>query len=273
MNVLRTLSQTLLLASVISSSLMVSNQPGHSQVDPSQPNESISPAEASPDRFFDGLIPNQIVFNAPPPPNQGTPGGRAQGGASRGPCRDYEELTALVPTTDGIVWGRTTEVNPSIWFYLPEPLTDETLVEFIVQDAADNYIYDANLTVPNTPAGLIQFDIEPEDNRLRPDQLYTWTLIVYCDPAQPTEFVFVKGTLQYMTTDADLQAQLAIANPLEQAKLYAANGIWHDALSILAEQYQAHPSNAELSQAWDNLLQQVSLDPLAIQPFSTCCTD
>jgi hypothetical protein len=219
----------------------------------------------------DALRGSQILFNAPPPPKQGTPSGRSQGGASRGPCQDYEDLTALVPTTDGVVWGKTTRQHPSFWFYLPHPLTAETPIEFIVQDATDNYVYQTHVTVPNTPAGLIRFEVDPQGQSLQPNQLYTWTLVIYCNPTQPTQSVFVNGILQRSLPNSELQAKLATAEALERAKLYAAHGIWYDALHILAQQYQSQPYSDRVSTAWADLLQQVGLDTSIDKPFTSCC--
>jgi hypothetical protein len=239
--------------------------PGHTQHIPGE----VTPEPASP---TDGLTESQILFNAPTPPSQGTPGGRSQGGASRGPCQDYQDLAALVPTTEGIVWGKTAQSNPSLWFYLPQAITAETPMEFILQDADDNYVYSNNLEDTEIPAGLIQFEIAPEAQPLQPDHLYTWTLVIYCDPAQPTESVFVNGILQPTSLDPALQSQLTAAEELDQAKLYATSGIWYDALNTLAEYQQTQPANPLLSKAWEDLLRQAGLDEFATQSFSPCCS-
>ncbi len=226
-----------------------------------------APAEvASP---TDALTESQILFNAPPPPRQGTPGGRSQGGASRGPCQDFAGLTALVPTTEGVVWGQTTQASPSLWVYLPHPLTAATPLELTLQDADDNYLYATSLEA-ETPAGLVHFEMTSA-TPLQTDDFYTWTLVIYCDPVQPTESVFVNGTLQSVAADPALQTQLATASGLEQAQLYAASGIWHDALNTLATHKQAQPANAQTAAAWVDLLQQAGFEDLASEPFSPCC--
>lgn len=239
--------------------------PGHTQEIP----DTVFPEPALP---ADALTESQIIFNAPTPPSQGTPGGRSQGGASRGPCQDYQDLAALVPTTASMVWGKTTQATPSLWFYLPQVLTTETPMEFTLQDGDDNYVYSDSLEGTEIPAGLIQFEIDPEAQPLQPDQLYTWTLVIYCDPAQPTESVFVNGTLQPISLDPALQAQLSSAEVLDTARFYAANGIWYDALNTLATHQQAQPTDPHLSQAWKNLLRQAELEDFATQSFSPCCS-
>lgn len=222
-----------------------------------------APAEA--------LIPSQILYNAPPPPNQGTPGGRAQGGASRGPCQDYEGLTALVPTTQDVVWGQTTQAAPTLWFYLPHPLTAETRVEFVLQDANDEYIDYISLDGAEVSAGLISFTVDPAARSLQAGQLYTWTLTIYCDPDQLTAFAFVKGSLNVVALNPALQSQLANAAPLDQAKLYAANGVWFDALNLIADEYQQPSSDDQWASAWTTLLEQANFSELISEPFSDCC--
>jgi len=91
---------------------------------------------------------NQVVFNAPPPPDQGAPEGRQQGGASRGgTCYEqYGELTALVPITNGVVWSLTSSEQPTLWFYLPSPLTASASVEFVLQDETNDYVYETSIS-------------------------------------------------------------------------------------------------------------------------------
>ncbi len=214
----------------------------------------------------------QIVFNDPPPPSQGSPSGRQRGGASRGPCREFEALTALVPANNGMVWGRTTSDRPTFWFYLPNQLTAQTPVEFVVYDAADNYVYNTRFTAPETRSGLINIPIPATAKSLEVGKTYSWTLSVYCDPAKPSQSVFVKGTIQRVNLDAAVQTRLQGATPIEQAKIYAANGIWFEALNILAKLYHTDSNQSLVGSSWVSLLQQVKLDSLTQVPFTTCCT-
>lgn len=214
----------------------------------------------------------QIVFNDPPPPSQGSPSGRQRGGASRGPCREFEALTALVPSNNGMVWGQTTSDRPTFWFYLPNQLTAQTPVEFVVYDAADNYVYNTRFTAPETRSGLINIPIPATAKSLEVGKTYSWTLSVYCDPAKPSTSVFVKGTIQRVNLDAAVQNRLQGATSIEQAKIYAANGIWFEALNILAGLQHSNTDRSLVASSWVSLLQQVKLDSLTQVPFTTCCT-
>ena len=214
----------------------------------------------------------QIIFNDPTPPSQGSPSGRQQGGASRGPCRKFEGLRALVPVKNGIVWGKTTSDRPTFWFYLPNQLTTQTQIEFVLQDSADNYVYHTRFTAPQTQSGLINLPIPANSKPLEVGKTYSWSLSVYCDPSKPSSSVFVTGTIQRVSPDAALQNRLQGATPMEQVNLYAANGIWFDALNILANLYRTHSEQRSVTTAWASLLQQVNLANLSQMPFAPCCT-
>lgn len=214
----------------------------------------------------------QVIFNDPTPPNQGSPGGRQRGGASRGPCRQFEPLTALVPAKQGIVWGQTTSDRPTFWFYLPAPLTEQTPIEFTLQDVNDNEVYHTRLTAPGTRSGLIQLSIPPTAPALAVNQPYLWTLSVYCNPNKPSEAVFVQGMIQRVRLDANPQNRQPASDRLEQVRFYAANGIWYNAMNLLADLYRAEPSDRQLASTWAALLKQANLENLTTVPFSSCCT-
>lgn len=214
----------------------------------------------------------QIIFNDPMPPSQGSPSGRQRGGASRGPCRQFEGLTALVPSSNGIVWGRTTSDRPTFWFYLPNQLTAQTPIEFVLQDSADNYVYKNRFTAHQTQSGLINLPIPANTKSLEVGKTYSWTLSVYCDPDKPSTSVFVTGTIQRVNLDPALQNRLQGATPIEQASLYASNGIWFEALNTLANLYHTHSDRKSIATSWASLLQQVNLGAIAQMPFAPCCT-
>jgi hypothetical protein len=213
----------------------------------------------------------QIIFNDPTPPDKGSPSGRQRGGSSRGPCRQFESLAALVPVTNGVVLGKTVSDRPAFWFYLPQPLTEQTPIEFVIQDAADNEVYSTRQTAPNTKPGLIRLQVPADAQALKIGQSYTWTLSVYCDPDKPSSAVFVQGMIQRTTSDEISQNRFKMLSPLEQTRLYAANDIWFDAFNTLATLYSQQPNDRQLNSIWQTLLKQADLADLTTAPFSACC--
>lgn len=214
----------------------------------------------------------QIIFNDATSPNWGAPSGRRRGGGSRGPCRQFESLTALAPATKGVVWGQTVSDHPTFWFYLPQALTEQTPIEFVIQDAADNEVYSTQLVAPQTKPGLIRLQMPPNAKSLEVGKSYTWTFSVYCDPAKPSSAVFVKGMIQRTSLNGILQDRLKTLSPLEQTRLYANNGIWFDAFNLLATLHKQQPSDRQLTSSWEALLKQAELSDLTAAPLSSCCT-
>ncbi len=204
-----------------------------------------------------------IRFVPPTPPDPGEPGGRGQGGGSRGECRPYESVTALVPKSS---WGLTTIERPTLWFNLPQGLEAGVAIEWVLRDEAGKPILKSRFKAPKTPPGVISLSV-PTTTGLKVNQTYRWTFSIYCNPQEPDQPVTIRGRITRSPLSAKLQAQIAAADPLEKATLYAENGIWYDSLTTLGQQSQKDPAAAA---AWTDLLRQEKLVPSgAIVP---CCT-
>lgn len=220
----------------------------------------------------------QVQFTPPPPPEHGAPGGRSRGGSSRGPCQNYQSLTALVPVTKGgtkeFVWGLTVSEHPTFWFDVPERLTTKIPVEFVLQDTADKYVYKKMLTVAEMPPGIVKLSIPSTVAPLEVGKRYNWTFSIYCDPERPSAAVSIRGSIQRVALDSTLDSQLKAAkSPLERATLYANKGIWHEAITTLGEQLSgSKPKDSAIEAAWAKLLQQVNLGTSASDPIVPCCT-
>jgi Domain of Unknown Function (DUF928) len=202
----------------------------------------------------------------PPPPTSGEPTGRAQGGAGRG-C----EPTALVPVTKSkngnLLWGLTVAERPQFWFALPRKLTKQDAVEFVLKDNQGKEVYKTT-SKSETPLGLVSFTIPKTVPSLQIGKSYNWSFAISCD-FQTVEDKpgTVEGSIQRIATSTNLKNQLAGATPVEQASIYAQNGIWFDALSILAVNKRDKNSSA----AWTELLRQVNLEKFASLPITECC--
>lgn len=211
----------------------------------------------------------------PPPPDQEAPSGRARGGASRGSCnnqQDKKRLTALVPVTSKSVWGLTVTEFPTFWFYVPDALTPEIPIEFVLQDEEDNYIYKTTFKLSGTPPGIVSVPLSSMKAPLEIGKKYYWTFLIGCDLQEPSNSIFVKGTVQRVAMNPVLMNQLKAATQRERIALYAANGIWHEALTTLAELRRTEPGDAALAATWENLLQYVDLQDIAKEPIGQCCT-
>ena len=81
------------------------------------------------------------------------------------------------------------------------------------------------------------------------------------------ELRFVEGWIQRTQLDRNLSNQIDRATPTEKVALYAGNGLWHDALTTLANLQVAKPQDPELIQDWQNLLNAIGLRELANRPL------
>ncbi|NER26980.1 MAG: DUF928 domain-containing protein [Symploca sp. SIO1C4] len=213
-------------------------------------------------------------FNTPEPPaDRGTPGHR-EGAASRG---HRKLLTALVPAFEGIsddplsesVLGLTLEERPTFWFYVPKPLTPTTELEFILEDEQGNQLYQSSFTVSKNSSGIVSIKLPSTVKALEVGKIYYWHFKTYLYPNFPTS---VDGWVQRVALKSSLQSQLEQATPKQEAAIYAANGIWHEAITSLAKLRRQHPEDKDLSEDWSKLLQDVHLEAIAQEPIVDCCT-
>ena len=206
----------------------------------------------------------KLAQAVPNPPDQGAPSGRQRGGASRGDCADYQDLTALVPVVDGVVWSQTHSPTPEFFFHIPKALTADIPLELVVQDSNDNYVFRRQFSV-DAPSGILTVPVTSASTGLTPDESYSWTFSIYCDAARPSASVAVFGTVTRVA-DAVMPEPGPPLTPEQQfdlARQYADAGIWHEALALTLALHWADPDNADYLAALDNLLQQAGLADLA----------
>lgn len=201
----------------------------------------------------------KITFNLPTPPSQGIPQGRHKGGGSRSNCQNYQNLTAIVPLSNNIVWGKTIANHPEFLFYLPQGSN----IEFVLQDEEDNYIYQTDQKISPDSQGIIKISLPDTVKPLESGEIYQWTLSISCDVDNPSAFVYVQGSIAKVSLDANIESQLSIANNTEKVIIYAEQGIWYDAIALLAQLRQENPNDTEIETMWVELLEQVNLAELA----------
>jgi uncharacterized protein YeaO (DUF488 family) len=79
------------------------------------------------------------------------------------------------------------------------------------------------------------------------------------------ELFAVDGWIQRISPSSKLSQQLKQAPTKQQARLYAENGIWFDALTTLAELRLKNSQDAAIAQDWKSLLQSVGLEQFAVE--------
>lgn len=224
---------------------------------------------------------SRVTYARPPLPPGTPPKGRAKGGADRGECITAKTpLTALVPTWEQSVtvsptrtvkvtnvWGQTVASHPTIWFYVPYTSRSEYPAEFILQDSDNNNLYKTAIPLPANP-GVIGVRLPTNEPGLEPGKAYRWYFKVFCSLQRSQPSISVEGWVQRIGLAAGLKQKLEAAMPPQKAALYAANGIWYDALSAIADLRLKDPKNPALANDWTSLLQALEADKtLASEPL------
>lgn len=245
---------------------------------------SPSPLVATP------INPDLIRFNnsdLPDPPGGGSePTGRGSGG--RRGCNNNsltDTLTPLVPLTataqHSVRWGLTTEAHPTLWLQTGEGFPNGALITLTMRDRHQEALYRVRFPVPKQQAGIVRFAVPPSLPPLQPNQTYIWQLSVFCNSGERSlaEASFdtpfhLMGYIQRTTVSEPMMQTLNQAKtPLERAVIFAENGIWYDALTLLGNQIQNDAAVApSVMQAWLTLLQQEQLNPSTKVDMLRCCT-
>lgn len=213
-------------------------------------------------------------FNNTKTNRQSAPGRRASGGrrpSSENPaCSQFLDkgLTALVPerretTENGEEMRSVLALSASepltLWFYVPytEPLEAKLV---LVGDESD-YSYPVKL--PNR-SGIIGLQLPPQVAKsLRAGQRYEWFFSISCYPTNPSGNPDVSGWVERVDPTA-----LPFSNNLRQKILnYAEQGIWHDALTLLADHRLIKTNDTIVQQDWADLLQAENLGDFVDEPL------
>lgn len=202
--------------------------------------------------------------------------GRREGGGTRGSCASSaHQLTAIAPEQN---FGYTTDPFPTLHWYVPE-LANQT-AEFILYTEDATEIYSTSFVIDGAE-GIISLSL-PKHANLPPLELgqkYRWQFSIICQDSATAipSVTFAEGWIERTELDAALTAQLEQASDLEKVTLLAENGIWFDAVNILAKLRRGNMSpsigSASVEQAWQNLLGSVNLTDIADAAMQPCCDD
>ncbi|MFM6039033.1 MAG: DUF928 domain-containing protein [Sphaerospermopsis kisseleviana] len=199
--------------------------------------------------------------------------GRILAGSTRG-----GGIIALIPGNDEA--QQTTAENPKFWFYMkPESLGKVKELKFVLREVDGKrakHLYETTLT-PVRQEGIVSLTVPVDKASLTIGKKYTWTFdIIYPnDLGVPNEKL--EGKIQRVQNE-DLTNQIQQATqPLDQAMIYAREGFWDNALSIVADLRCQRPNDTQVQSDWEALWQSVGqegqeklAEKLAKQPILSC---
>lgn len=239
---------------------------------------------AEPEQLLSNMHRQRLRFILPPLPDRdieffsgdGRPGQR-KGAGSRDDCPFKpadQYLTALVPLSQAIdlsdekapfVLGLTSAERPVFWFYIPYDASPPREVRFVLRNTHGNTLYQNNWQFARIP-GIVSIQL-PDDVKLEIGQRYRWLFVFTCDPKNPSSDDVVKGWVKRVALSSKLSRELDAARTVrERIFLYAANGLWHDALNKLAE-HRNDPHYDSFVADWSSVLQSIGLETIGSELF------
>jgi hypothetical protein len=134
----------------------------------------------------------------------------------------------------------TTSIRPTLHWYTNT--TQAISVKFILSDpnAAEPLVIQDLETAKSGIFGIVL----PAQVQLKPGIRYRWTLWAVC-PNSPASEITARSVIEVIDQPA-LQTQVAGKSLLDQAVLYAENGIWYDALTAFMQARQQDPANPQV---------------------------
>ncbi len=167
-------------------------------------------------------------------------------------------MTALVPEDMGL----TVSNSPTFWFYIPYNSQEVQTGQFVLQDEeGERDIYRTTFNFSATP-GIVSIPL-PDNlpKSLEIERPYLWLFLVFCNPEDTDANVVLEGYVQRVNGNSNFQIYSDYAN----------KGIWHDALSDLAERRRREPQEPKLKGYWKKLLKAAGLESFAEEPILPCC--
>lgn len=191
------------------------------------------------------------------PPKRGAPSARV-GGGTRGAKNNLPRLYILAPDHVGL----TSQEYPTLSWYLSNPTP--TRFEFsLVNDQEIEPILELSLNAGDKK-GIQQLHLADYGIKLKPGVQYQWSVALIPNPAQRSSDIVASGMIERSRASSDISSRLRSADSLEKPFIYAEEGYWYDALSVLAELISNQPDNEALKQQRASLLEQAGLPRLDV---------
>jgi hypothetical protein len=136
-----------------------------------------------------------------------------------------------------------------------------------LKDEESQQLFNVTLPITGEP-GVVGLHLPEDMPPLAVGKTYEWAVILTCgerpNPNDPRVTAYIRRVAPSQSMEG-----LDQQSPLAQARWYAQQGIWYDALTSLVESRHLQPNDASLVTLWTNFLTQplVDLTAIADQPL------
>ena len=186
-----------------------------------------------------------------------------QGGASRGEqCISVasDSKAIISPILPAPSQRLTVVSHPTFLAHFPK--TSAKKVFLRIKDHSEEYDYTTELPITGQ-GGIISVTLPPDAPALETGQTYQWLLAVICEDQLRPDSPMVQGSVKRVSTTITSSEPIKAMTQLQQAAMYAEEGIWYETISILAQLREEQPEDSNLFLIWEKLLTSVGLESLA----------
>jgi hypothetical protein len=182
-------------------------------------------------------------------------------------CLSGKPFTPLIPAnTVGLTFAK----RPTFFWYMPQ--SSAKSARFMVLGKEDSeVVYETEFPLANRP-GVVRFQMPKNAPALESGKLYHWYVVVNCDNYNQSANPSIEGWVKPMPVDKNLAKTIAQANLEHQFKLYIDRGMWHEALTTLADLRFAHPNEPKFVANWQSFLESAGFHEIAAEPIVNCCS-
>lgn len=191
------------------------------------------------------------------PPSRGAPANLV-GTGTRGVIVS-RQVWALAPDHTGL----TTREAPTLYWFVDKPVATRIGLAAAGSEGLKP-IFEQSLASP-AAAGVQKIDLVRYGIRLQPGVEYRWTVTIEGDPRQHSS----SAAIERVAAGPDLAQRLEATPSAGRAAVYAARGIWYDAIGSISELIEAAPNDAALRRQRAALLLQAGLHEAAAGDQST----
>ena len=149
---------------------------------------------------------------------------------------DRPLIEALAPAT---FVGRSTRAAPRLWWSLSEASPHAIEVLVVDEEGIDPAVA-LELPGPHDP-GRSFVDLEALGATLAPGRVFSWTVTLLVDPANPARNPTAGGAIEVVALDPANEAALGEGEPHEAGHRFAEAGFWYDAHDFFASLALEHP--------------------------------
>lgn len=186
------------------------------------------------------LEPLPVWAGYQPPSDPSAPSSGTSTAGTRGGCSGKVDggLTALAPLSHT---GQTTSTHPTFLWFVAD--TQAYPLEFRLYQQTSGRRQLLHKVKMQSQPGLMQVSLPTNQPALVPGKLYSWQVILSCNPNHPSGDSVAGATLQVVSMPSSVRSQLSSTKSAsDRATVYSQNGLWYDAIAQVSQPNSTVPA-------------------------------